>query len=293
MSFALEADEPVEGAVRRVAREQLEKALDEAKSPVIADAVHDLRKRAKKVRALLRLVRKAAPELYARENARVRDAQGLLSSFRDAAALVETFDELLAEPFGAALDDARLKGLRKALAHRRDDLHAQMHADGRLKEARERLARVREDVVRWRVPAAGPDAWVGGLRKTYKRARKRGAEAEEAPSVERLHEWRKRVKYHRYHCKLLRRRAPELIGARRSVAKALSGLLGDDHDLAVFVRVVAREELGDPTLRAVLRDVAAGERRRIQEEAFALGERLFVEAPDDFVEHIRALPLAA
>ncbi|HJL46216.1 MAG TPA: CHAD domain-containing protein, partial [Polyangiaceae bacterium LLY-WYZ-15_(1-7)] len=118
MSFALEADEPVEGAVRRVAREQLEKALDEAKSPVIADAVHDLRKRAKKVRALLRLVRKAAPELYARENARVRDAQGLLSSFRDAAALVETFDELLAEPFGAALDDARLKGLRKALAHR-------------------------------------------------------------------------------------------------------------------------------------------------------------------------------
>ena len=125
------------------------------------------------------------------------------------------------------------------------------------------------------------------------RARKRGAEAEEAPSVERLHEWRKRVKYHRYHCKLLRRRAPELIGARRSVAKALSGLLGDDHDLAVFVRVVAREELGDPTLRAVLRDVAAGERRRIQEEAFALGERLFVEAPDDFVERIRALPLAA
>ena len=58
------------------------------------EAIHEARKSIKKVRALLRLVSAELGGTYPRENARLRDIARRLSEFRDAFAIIETFDDL-------------------------------------------------------------------------------------------------------------------------------------------------------------------------------------------------------
>src|SRR5262249_36869214 len=63
MAFALKADESAAKGVKRLVRKQIRNAIESLTKPAGAkqeEAVHDARKRFKKVRALLRLVR---PEL--------------------------------------------------------------------------------------------------------------------------------------------------------------------------------------------------------------------------------------
>lgn len=74
----------------------------------------------------------------------------------------------------------------------------------------------------------------GGLKRTYRRGRTGRKRAFAAPTTERLHEWRKRVKYHWYHVRLLQNVWPEPMKVRRRELKVLADLLGDDHDLAVL-----------------------------------------------------------
>jgi CHAD domain-containing protein len=64
-------------------------------SRVLDEAVHDTRKRLKRLRAALRLERSAiGDETYRRENAAFRDLGKRLSAPRDAMVLIETLDEL-------------------------------------------------------------------------------------------------------------------------------------------------------------------------------------------------------
>src|SRR6056297_195459 len=96
MGYVLERDESVEDGVRRIAREQLDDAVDDLENLIDddpADAVHDVRKRCKKVRGLVRLVRPSLGEdTYRVANDTARDAGRHLSDLRDATALMETFE---------------------------------------------------------------------------------------------------------------------------------------------------------------------------------------------------------
>src|SRR5215471_10492368 len=97
MPFRVQPDESASKAVRRIAREQLGKIRDGVdQQPQGRDeAVHDARKRFKKLRAVLKLIRDAAPEkIYRKENACFRDTARPLSEVRDARVLVEALDEL-------------------------------------------------------------------------------------------------------------------------------------------------------------------------------------------------------
>ena len=70
-------DDDVEQAVRRIACEQIDRALAEIDDDGLdfARKVHQVRKRCKKLRGLVRLVRPAL-DAYGRENAAFRDAAG-------------------------------------------------------------------------------------------------------------------------------------------------------------------------------------------------------------------------
>ena len=59
MSYRLEPQEPLGAGIKRIAREQIDQALEQlTANPENRDeAVHDARKRFKKIRAALRLVR--------------------------------------------------------------------------------------------------------------------------------------------------------------------------------------------------------------------------------------------
>jgi len=121
----------------------------------------------------------------------------------------------------------------------------------------------------------------GGLKKTYKRARDAMAHAYAEPSVERFHEWRKRVKYHRYHTRLLREIWPAIMRRRRNELKRLSDRLGDDHDLAVLRATLTGEtdRFGQPRDQQALLALIDRRRKEFQAWSHPLGQRLFAEKP--------------
>ncbi|HSG63837.1 MAG TPA: CHAD domain-containing protein, partial [Gammaproteobacteria bacterium] len=88
MSYHIESGESVENAVRRIAASQLDYALAalEAADGGFDAAVHEVRRRCKRLRAVMRLVRGSMAEFDARDQW-LRDTSGLLSHTRDAAVL--------------------------------------------------------------------------------------------------------------------------------------------------------------------------------------------------------------
>lgn len=261
----------VEG-VRGVARDQLGQgvALLGDQGVSVHERVHEGRKRCKKVRGLLRLVRDGMPGVYADGNRRLRDAARLVSGTRDLHAAVGTHDVLVAE----VPDDVAtaVQPVREALVARRDDAVGD-ELDEVICDVRGRLAGLLEEVDDWTLDGDPLEVLAAGYGRTYGRCRDRMEEALDEPSTEAWHDWRKRVKYHRYHCDLLREAWEPVLVQREELLHDLTDLLGDDHDLAVLRPVLADLEL-DGDVRSAA--VAMLDRRRagLQRDAVPLARRL-------------------
>lgn len=290
MKYTLQPNETVSDGVRRIVARKVDRAIDHVDDDGMDrhETVHEVRKRCKEVRAAMRLVRGVLPT-YSEQNAHYRDAARRISDVRDAQAFVETWDDHV-QPAAAdadALDEGAMADVRSELVDRRESVAAEKDLDGRLEAVRNELVAGRETVDGLPIATEGFDAVAGGVRKSYRRARDRMAEAYEDPSTERFHEWRKRVKYHRYHTRLLRSIWVGPMKARRSELKALSDWIGDEHDLAVFESTMTEESRFDPETRETLASVIATRRAELRRRGRPLGERLFAESPDDLVDRWR------
>lgn len=271
---------------RRVAARQLDKAIV-ALDPATADpheAVHDARKRCKKVRALVRLFRDAFPA-YKAENRSLRDAARLLSDLRDRTAVIETYDRLLGR-YGDVLNRSAFAPLRASFTRERNAAGTADDMGDRMTDMAEALRSVRGRVDDWQLDRAGFDAVEGGLVRTYGRARDAMARAEATRAAEDLHQWRKRVKYHWYHMRLLSGAQSEPITAREQSADRLSDLLGDHHDLEAFAPRLDATGLREEA-RLVFRGLLTQEAARLEEEAFTLGAALFAPKPKRLVKDLR------
>jgi CHAD domain-containing protein len=290
MEYTLRRDERVSEGIKRIVEGKVETGIEHVDGDMDRhEAVHEVRKRCKEVRAALRLVRGVLPT-YSEENAHYRDAARRVSDLRDAQALVETFDDHVTPAVEAAdaLNEDAMADVRGVLIDRRETLADEQDIDARLAAVRADLVEGVARVDELPIATEGFDAVAGGLRKSYKRARNRMAEAYDDPSAERFHEWRKRVKYHRYHSRLLRSVWVEPMKARRSELKTLSDLIGDEHDLAVFLETMDDERLYDADTRETLREVITGRRSELRRQGRPIGERLFAEEPDQLVARMRA-----
>jgi CHAD domain-containing protein len=282
-AYRLKASEPLPDAIARVARGRIDHAVDELhgktdSTPV--EAVHEARKDMKKLRALLRLARgELGSKAFDRENACFRDAARELAGTRDSDVMLETLAGLTYLPPGDGWE------LRKAIqAHReRNAGDGDREASARtavaiLKEARGRVSD-------WPLERDSFDALAKGLDKTYRRGRDDFEAASREPALEVLHDWRKRVKDLWYHHTLLRFMWPPVIEVAGSEAHALSDRLGDDHDLAMLAAWVEENaDAGQEFFDAVDR-----RRGELQDEAFALGARVYAEKPKAFVRRIDLL----
>jgi CHAD domain-containing protein len=281
-AYRLKEGEPLSKAVERIARGRIDQALDELRGKTDStpeEAVHGARKDMKKLRALLRLVRgELGEQRFARENACFRDAARELAGARDADVMLETLGSLDL-PAGLGWE------LRKVIqaSHRRDGAGDDREAAGRnavaiLKEGRGRVGD-------WPLEDDSFEALAGGLERTYRRGRRDFKATRAKPSVEALHEWRKRVKDLWYHQTLLRRLWPPVMTAVGDEAHELSDRLGDDHDLAVLADWFKEHTESDPDLQAAI------DRRRaeLQRDAFALGARLYADKPSAYVRRLERL----
>jgi CHAD domain-containing protein len=294
LSFRLGAEEGIAAGVARGAHAQLDRALAELGDQTRDRhaAIHEARKCCKRLRGLLRLVRSGlGDEIYRRENAALRDAARRLSAPRDAEALLETYDKL-SDRFGDEIDRRRIVPVWRALAARHATL-GEADLGAPIAAFCADLRAVRERVACW-PPAEDFDVVSSGLKRTYRRARRAMRVAYDAPSGERFHDWRKRVKYHRYHLELLTELWPRQIEGRRKEVKALGGRLGDEHDLAVLQATLTTEDgdFGESSARTLL---ALAERRREELRAamWPLGQRLFAERPKAFARRFEVYWRAA
>lgn len=260
VSYAFEIAEPIPLAVARIMGEQ----LDRVAALLAERKVHDVRKRFKEIRALLRMLRPSIGDVFAVENAWYRDAGRDFAAARDAEAARAAVEKLLegtADDERAALAAAK-KSLRRA-GLRRGDL------DARAENILAQLGDARARVAAW--PALEDRfATIGeGMERTMRDGRAALAAVLRDPAPERFHELRKRVKDHWYHLQLLRRINPPVLAGQAAALEDLSRTLGDHHDLDVL-----RTLLGDAAPQAII-----DTRRRELETAAVAGARFVYSEP--------------
>lgn len=281
MAYELTAAETVADAIRRCAREQLDRAIRALTSELAADpvsAIHTARKAIKKERSLLRLARGALRgNQRAAENAVLREAAARLSGLRDAEVMLQTLASL-SERYGARLPEDATAAARERLERDREVERAREAA---VQETVEDLRGVRRRVQDWHLSVDGWAALAAGLERSYRDARRAMRRARRDPSLENLHDWRKRVKDTWYELRLLAPVCGPIVGGAAQEAASLSEVLGEEHDLGVL-----RDRLVELEALTALID----ERRAyLQAQAQLIGRRLYAERPNAFVRRLKRL----
>jgi len=274
-------DNSVQDGVRRITRQQVRAVVRLIGKPDadLEVTVHEVRKACKKLRAMLRLVRPVFRD-FRKENAALRDIAHSVSVVRDAATLLGSFDRVVAA-YGAQLDTQALAAIRDRLAVRRNALTAATDVAGLLAGCRTDLLALEWRSCDWALDDDGVEALHPGLRRSYRKARHAMRDARAIPTPERMHFWRKRAKDHWYHARLLEPVWVEPMQAHAKAAHALGDLLGDHHDLTVFLVALATrpDDFGSTTDAEVLAGLTRQLQAVLETEAFAAGARLFAESP--------------
>jgi len=292
MSYRINVDESISHAIRRIAREQIDKAIAEVDSPKIDshETVHQIRKRCKKIRGLIRLVRPHMKETYEVENVWYRKSAERLSFVRDAQSLIETYD-LLMDHYNDEVDRQSFGPIRRKLTLRLNKVSEdEVGLQDQLATFKERMEEGRERIPYWQLDELEPQDLVDGLTKTYGRACEAAITAYKKPSADRFHDWRKRVKYHWYHMRVVRPIWEREVSARSKDSDALGNLLGNDHDLTVFRKTLSKESDDFSNEEAVETLCALSKQRQeeLRDEAKPLGLRLFAESPKKFSKRFGA-----
>jgi hypothetical protein len=267
MPYRLRKNEPVVKGVKRLAAEQIDYARGQlAQNGDAQKAVHEARKSMKKTRALLRLAG------YSGEDKRLRNIGRALSEVRDAAVMIEVFDALV-EKQQSAIGKEGLAGIRRGLVESMrsaDSAKAAASALAGLEAARQRLDR-------WPIE----NAFADGLETTYRRGRKMLRRARKNGHAQSYHDFRKRVKEHWYHMRLVGPR-----DSRTAGLKDLESWLGEHHNLTVLEEKLEKnpERFGDREAIEIFLALAAAEQRKLAQDSIALGRRLYQQKPKQFVD---------
>lgn len=287
--------EPLAEGVKRVTMEQLELAASgyfDGESE-FGTAVHESRKAIKRTRSLLRLVRgELSDRIYDYEDGSLRDTGRMVGDVRSAAAVVEAAS-IIRDLYGDLLADDTFLEMIERLSRRRDIVELRAledpHLVGRvvrnLERAYNRYASWPTDEDAREVYGMGIrdsyDAIEPGLRSTYERGRVEMVKAYESPSAHRFHQWRKRAKYLRHQMEFLAPLWPEVIVGTAMTLERLGLILGEDHDLAELLALLAeRPDLcPNPRERSLFSALAAQRRSELHTAAEILGRRIYAEKP--------------
>lgn len=289
--FELRPGHSFSSEIKRILLEQTDRAIWQLTTPGldVDAAVHDARKGFKRVRGVLRLVRDDVGEKrFAELNALFRDAGRQLSDIRTSAVLSETLEKVH-ERFPRQLSEADVQRLTARLRAHHEALRDQVLPREAL------FSQVIVDLQRGRkliesLPLQGNHFPSPGLRRVYARGRRGLARCQTDPAVIHFHEWRKRVKYLRFHIRLLSPVWPPVLGSVTEEVVVLSELLGLDHDLAELYHTLTEH----PELR--LRGAEQGKsvrmieiyRQELEARSFSMGVRLYAEKPGRFVSRMHA-----
>ncbi len=289
MLFKLEEKESFNESFRRIVLEQIDRAESSLSSGSddLDKSVHDARVCIKKIRALLRLVHHSlGKELFEIEDKSFRDIGRLLSGARKHAAMLEVVDVI-----SERADDAETKRLIQIIRgliseSKKSDEEKRAAA---MSEAHEELVKLKSRIAKW--PDVSADvSFKKGLRRIFKKGRTSLAEAYEAYTIDAFHEWRKHVKHLLYQSRMLRPIWPRYIKALLTDLKTIGQLLSEDHDLALFRKMISEMDLAEVEEGKSIEKLfhlIDNRRVEVEQEARYLGNRIYSEKPRAFADRMR------
>lgn len=248
MAYRIDPASSPAGNFTRITREladEVTASLDAASSDH-ARGLHQARKAIKRQRALLRLMRSAAPGALKRCDAGFRDAARAVAGAREATAMIETLERLIAARPDRIVD-AGLGEIRAILIRRREQMGDDAEA------LADQIAAARAGVDAAKALALDVDLWradVGtlhhGFRKTLSKWAGALDRARDKGEPEAFHDLRKAVKAHAAHLALLRDFWPDDVRERRRVVDELGEALGELNDVNVMMAAIRDGSLGLP-----------------------------------------------
>jgi CHAD domain-containing protein len=293
MAFRFRLNEPPQKGFRRIGLEQIERAQRQLALDGDPDvAVHETRKCLKRIRALLRLVHPGLDDAHFRaENARVRDIAALLAPARDRHIVSETLGRLQSL-YGQRAHPA-LASLKAIVVEDLDQ--ARNGGSSHVEEALEKLETAKKRFRRLSLVPADFSPIERGLENCYRKARRAFRAAYATNDDEAFHEWRKWVQQHWRHMALLSRAWPDHFEARIRAARALSQILGEDHDLhlvAAYGPSLPPSRFPRKHVRDVARIVAARQ-KELRQMAAPRGLQLFSEGAKGHAHRVAEMWAAA
>jgi CHAD domain-containing protein len=292
VGYELKKNESASAGIRRIAREEIEEALEllEKRDSDLEETVHELRKHFKKIRAVARLVRDELGEnAYRRDNDTVRGLGRRLASVRDGSVRVDALDGLRST-YEKDFPSDRVSSIRKRLALRRRAALGRVRRGSTLSAIAGELDPLRARVRAWPLKQEGFACLEPGLRRVYRQGRNGEVEAYASRTDEAFHEWRKRAKDLRYHVDLLEPIWPETMKEVEKTLHELTDHLGDDHDFADLRRILTTSPNLTQGADGVATVIELIDRRRSELQAAArpIGARIYSEKPKAFSRRIES-----
>jgi CHAD domain-containing protein len=290
VAFRLKTGEAVSSDIRRIVLQQLDRANSELTSigdPESDQAIHDARRRVKKIRAIIRLVRPVLNKAH-RADPELRRVSKMLAPVADGQGVIDTLS-LLLKRYRRELPRKTAAAIRTDLIDRSRQIDSKASKQGVLEKAQMTLRAERRRVKHWRLRAEGFRALAPGLKDSVRRARLAMMTAWLHPTAQHHHTWRRHVKNHWFHVRLLSGRCGYRLQPYQRQLEALDGILGEYHNLVLLHEVL----VSDSTLaqREVARCLRIVQRYQseLRRQAQVLGIRIYSEKPRRFVRRVREL----
>ena len=290
MGFCLKQNERVAKEIKRIVLRQFELAateLTDVGSPSGDAAVHKARRRVKKIRALIRLVRPGLGSAYAPLDKRLHQTVRLLSPIADGQGVVHALDQM-ADRYREDFSPPVFATIRAGLVEREARADRKAKVERVLQRARATMKTEHARVRAWNLHGNGFRAIADGLETSFRHARRAMIAAVDHPTADNYHAWRRRVKDHWFHVRLIERRCGNRLLRYKRRLEALDECLGEYHNFALLRTIlsadpfVSRQETAR-RLR-IIRRYQAELRRRVA----SLGARLYNEKPRHFVRRVQA-----
>jgi CHAD domain-containing protein len=283
MAYRFKAKESVPDGIRRIVHEEVEDAtnqLTNGKGPKRDEAIHEARKSIKKIRGAIRLMQPELGKIYNEENARLGEIGRRLSEIRDAEAIIEVFDGVV-EKYRDQLKPEAVRGVRRGLLKNKQETEQEIKVDAVVRQAISALRAIARETARWPLKTDGFEAIAPGFKRRYRGGQDAMATARKQPEPETFHEWRKRVKDHWYHVRLLESLWTEVLQARESSLRDLETWLGDDHNLVVLHEKLNADpdQYGGEQNVQVFTALMDDHSRELREKSLSLGARIYEQKP--------------
>ena len=290
MGFCLKQNEPVAKEIGKIVLRQFEMAdteLTDIGNPSGDAAIHKARRRVKKIRALIRLVRPGLGGDFGPLNKRLRETIQLLAPIADGQGVVHALDQM-ADRYREDFSPPVFATIRAGLVEREARADRKAKVERVLQRARATLKAERSRVKDWDLHGGGFKTIADGLETSYRRARKAMVTTVEHPTADNYHAWRRRVKEHWFHVRLIERRCGNRLARYKHRLEVLDECLGEYHNFALLRTILSADPFVSRKETARRLRIIRRYQSELRRRATALGARLYNEKPRHFIRRVQA-----